>query len=287
MSVLDGIRSLFSSSDQRCVLSLSQTVGLFEGGSVGEALGMPVKNRTAEQLHQNPVTDLLGFGDYTTPGGSLSVCSASSCGFASFMADNEVQGFQPQRYLALCNSWYLYNVKDEIGPLRLILPASVVAGAIYSALPHLSVKDALTSLPDIVCDNCISSASLFFAVSKYLSCGDAPQEAVKKAIDLSSRICAELGLVVNHTGITSSFRNILSACFASTEGGFSSIVLGAVNSGVCPDLSGYLVGALAGLYSTSDSIPSLWKSSVSGIDSVRNAGETVHKLITNALNTVS
>ena len=283
MSVIDGIKSIFAPSQYKCVVTLSHAVGMFEGGSVGEALGMPVKDRTAEQLHRSPVTDMLGFGDYQTPGGTLSVCSASSCGFASFMHDNEVQGFAPQRFLALCNSWYLYKVKDEDAPLRLLLPAAVVAGCLFSALPRINVKDALTSLPDLVCDSCIASASLFFGVSKYLSSGFAPNEAVKKASELSAKVCAEIGLVVNHTGITTSFKNILSSCFDSAEGGFSAMVLGAVNSGVFPDLSGYLVGALAGLSCTSDGIPSAWKSSVSGIDSVCHSGEIVNTLISHAL----
>ncbi|MBO4244342.1 MAG: hypothetical protein J5882_04720 [Bacteroidales bacterium] len=283
MSVIDGIKSIFAPSQSKCVVTLSHFVGLFEGGSVGEALGMPVKDRTAEQLHRSPVTDMLGFGDYQTPGGTLSVCSSSSCGFATFMSDNEVQGFAPQRFLALCNSWYLYKVKDEEAPLRLLLPAAVVAGCLFSALPRINVRDALPSMPDLVCDSCISSASLFFGVSKYISAGFSPKEAVKKASDLSSKICSEIGLVVNHTGITTSFKNILNSCFDSAEGGFSAMVLGAVNSGVFPDLSGYLVGALAGLSCASDGIPSAWKSSVSGIDAVRRSGEIVNTLISHAL----
>ena len=283
MSVIDGIKSFFAPSQNKCVVTLPHSVGLFEGGSVGEALGMPVKDRTAEQLHRCPVTDMLGFGDYQTPGGTLSVCSASSCGFAAFMRDNEVQGFAPQRFLALCNSWYLYKVKDEETPLRLMLPAALVAGCLFSALPHISVKDALPSIPDLVCDNCIAPASLFFGVSKYISAGFSPNEAVKKATELSSKIFAEIGLQVNQTGITASFKNILSTSFDAAEGGFSAMVLSAVNSGVFPDLSGYLVGALAGLHCTSDGIPSAWKSSVSGIDSVRCSGEIVNTLISHAL----
>ena len=283
MSVIDGIKSIFTPSQNKCVVTLSHAVGMFEGGSVGEALGMPVKDRTAEQLHHCPVTDMLGFGDYQTPGGTLSVCSASSCGFASFMHDNEVQGFAPQRFLALCNSWYLYKVKDEVTPLRLLLPAAVVAGCLFSALPRINIKDALPSIPDLVCDNCIASASLFFGVSKYLSSGFPPNESVRKATELSMKICSEIGLVVSSTGITTSFKNILTSCFSSDNGGFSSMVLGAVNSGVFPDLSGYLVGALAGLSCTSDGIPSAWKSSVSGIDSVCRSGEIVNTLISHAL----
>ena len=282
MSIIDSIRKFFGRRADPRIITMDQANGLFEGGAVGEALGVPVKDRTPEQLHRSPVGDILGFGDYRTPGGTLSVCTEAAYDFVDYLADNEIQGFAPLRLLALCNSWYIYKVKDEDARLRLLLPAAVVAGSLFSVLPKLNVKEAVGALPDLVCDQCIATASLFFCAGKCVSCGLSPDESVKKASDILSKVCSEIGLVVSGSGVTSSFKNVLETSFAHNTDGYSSAVLSAVNSGVYSDLTGYLVGSLAGICYNSAAIPEAWKSSVFGMDNALRHATVLHTLVNHA-----
>lgn len=253
--------------------------GMIEGGAVGEALGLPVVGRDAVDLRRSPITEMLGFGDGVTPGGSVSVCTNSAFDMAHFLLDNEVQGYTPQRFFQLINSWYLYKVQGEDDPLRIILPSAVVAGCVFSALPTFSIDLAVKSMPDLVCDSVIASASMFFGASLYLAHGHKPRVAISKAENLSQRICSEIGLIVGNSGSEAALCRLLDA-FADCFGdGYPAVVLGAVNSGFMPDLAGCLVGSLAGFLSSGSNIPPRWKSLLRCTDELNYSSEHLYQLM--------
>lgn len=278
MSVFDTIRNMFSDRP-KCRLTQSALEGMAEGGAVGEALGLPVVGRTAVDLRKFPVTEMLGYGDGVTPGGTVSVCTNAACNMAQFILDNEVQGLSPSRFLSLVNSWYVYKALGEDDSLKILLSGSIVSGCVFSALPHYTVEKAVESMPDLVCDCAIASASLFFGASMYLSQGCRPAVAVNKAKQLSDKLCAKIGLVVGKDGIEEALRHLLEAYSDCAGDGFPAVVLGAVNSGVMPDLAGFLVGSLAGLVSSGSNIPERWKSLLLRAGESRVAAGRLYPLI--------
>ena len=64
------------------------------GHAVGDALGVPVEFCTREELRQNPVTDMRGFGTYPVPAGawsddtSMSLCALDSLACGKFDFDD-------------------------------------------------------------------------------------------------------------------------------------------------------------------------------------------------------
>lgn len=284
MSALDTIRNIFSARF-KCIITQSALEGMSDGGAIGEALGLPVVGRTPADLRKFPVTEMLGYGDGITPGGTVSACTDSACNMARFIVDNEVQGLTPPRFLSLINSWYNYKAYDEEDAFKITLSGSVVAGCLFSAMPQYSVDNALKFLPDLACDSVIAPASLFFGTAMYLGRGQKPITAVKNAEKLQKKICSQIGLVVGKDGIEESLRKLLEAFGYCAGDGFPAVVLGAVNSGVVPDLAGFLVGSLAGFISSGSNIPERWRSQLLRAREPREAAQRLYSVVQRLCNT--
>ncbi|MCQ2975521.1 MAG: hypothetical protein MJ211_12035 [Bacteroidales bacterium] len=277
MSILSQINKIFTISKEQSQINNHQITGLFVGGAVGEALGLPVVDKTPEQLQKNPVTELLGFGDYQTPSGTFSMCTEASLEFANFLLDNSMQLITSKRLFALCNSWYLYKIKDEEFRLRKLLPISLVAGVVYSKLKQLSMDQIIELLPDLVCDSAIASASVFFNISKNISFGNSLEDSLKKSKNKTAKLCKDIGLIINNTNISLKLIDNVSECLIN-EDNYEKITLKSVNLGFYPDLSGFLTGSLSGLKYTYENIPIFWKNSISNIDKIKTISDKIFEL---------
>ena len=65
----------------------NQIKSVMIGHAVGDALGVPVEFCSREELKQNPVTDMRGYGTYPVPAGawsddtSMSIAALDTMGF--------------------------------------------------------------------------------------------------------------------------------------------------------------------------------------------------------------
>ena len=60
------------------------------GHAVGDALGVPVEFASREELDQNPVEDMEGFGTYPLPAGCWSDDTSMSLAALDSLADGEI-----------------------------------------------------------------------------------------------------------------------------------------------------------------------------------------------------
>lgn len=80
------------------------------GHAVGDALGVPVEFKTREELDEDPVTDMRGFGTYNVPAGSwsddtsMSLCALEALAREDFTWESVMDNF---------GRWYY---KDEFTP---------------------------------------------------------------------------------------------------------------------------------------------------------------------------
>ena len=75
------------------------------GVAVGDALGVPVEFMSREEIAQNPVRDMTGFGTYNLPPGSFS--DDSSLTFC--LAESLAAGFSTETLAAHFINWYYSN----------------------------------------------------------------------------------------------------------------------------------------------------------------------------------
>lgn len=76
-----------------------RSVGGITGVAIGDALGVPVEFKSRRDLHDDPVTDMIGYGTYNQPPGtwsddtSLTLCLAESLSEAGYNPDDIAKRF--------------------------------------------------------------------------------------------------------------------------------------------------------------------------------------------------
>ena len=122
----------FSNRKSTAKLTPDKLEGLLLGAAVGDAMGLQVASRTPQQLADEPITDIIGYGDGHTPDGEYRECAIAMQEFGKYICDNVDLKLEDKRFLWLCNRWYTIKIADEDRRLRQMLPCSVLAGAIFS-----------------------------------------------------------------------------------------------------------------------------------------------------------
>lgn len=254
--IIDFFRNLLFPSTLKSVVTLDKLQGAFVGSGVGESLGLPVINRTEEDLRRNPVTDFLGFGDIKAPAGANSLCVESLADFAKYLADNFSGGYTAERFFTLCNNWYIIKVKDEEQRLRIMIPCACLAGVYYSFI-NPRPKKALETLSDIFCDEAVAPSAYVFYASYFISTGLTPKNALKKSETETMQMLKKIGLKVSENSFTKKLSEILTGCY-SKGCDYKKDVLYCINKGVYPDLAGNISGFLSGLFCGLENIPYIW-----------------------------
>jgi ADP-ribosylglycohydrolase len=91
----------------KCYLILSSLFGV----AVGDALGVPHEFSRAEDLRENPVTDMVGYGTYNLPAGTWS--DDSSLSFC--LAESLCSGFNTDHMGKLFVKWYYQDYWTATG----------------------------------------------------------------------------------------------------------------------------------------------------------------------------
>lgn len=255
--LLDDIKRFFGICTNKNVLTGKQLAGFVVGGAIGEALGLPVVGKSAQELAAEPVTELLGFGDYATPAGSYSVCEDSLLDFCQYLADNFRGGFEPEKFFGLLNNWYLIKAKDEDQRLKIMLPCAALSGIFYAKMKkNRSVN--LSKIPDILCDEAVAPTSLIFYLFSYFSQGFSMKKSLKMARKSSEKLQKIIGLKIFSGNFYFVIIDAITIC-ASINNGYQNGLLKAVNLGGKTDLVGNILGNLLGLFYGLENIPYFWR----------------------------
>jgi len=106
------------------VSDAERSVGLTEraksmlfGVAVGNALGVPVEFKSRESLHENPVSDMVGFGTHKVPAGTFSDDSSLTFCLAEALTQDFDLNTIGQNFLRWCNDnyWTATGVVFDIG----------------------------------------------------------------------------------------------------------------------------------------------------------------------------
>lgn len=266
--IIEKLLNIFTKKKVRNTITISKIKGAFIGSGIGESLGLPVKNKTEEELLKNPVSDFLGYGDMSEPAGINSLCYESLSDFTKYLYENNGIKNGITHFFKLCNNWYIIKVKDEEQRLRIIIPCACISGILYSFC-SADEKKALEAIPDILCDEVIVPAAFIFYTSYFISTDHDPKTAIKKSKKKTQKLLKKIGLKINEHSFTNSIYNILTNCFSESYD-FKQNVLYCVNKGFYPDLAGNIAGFLSGLFCGLENIPYIW----SGFLHKKNAIET-------------
>jgi ADP-ribosyl-[dinitrogen reductase] hydrolase len=284
--------------------------------AVGDALGVPVEFKSRDYLKQHPVTRMTGYGTWTQPPGTWSDDSSLTFCLAEAIAEGYNLENSARRFVRWFREGYwgahhkvfdvgmatqqaifrlekifisgnlqeLTNLKgggDEYengnGSLMRIMPLLwVIAGKdanvqfkmIWenSALTHRHIRAAM-------------SCFIYLKIAEELMGGRAPQEAYKKASEVTLTLWKEMhisdnerkhferiidedisGLPVEQIKSGGYVIESLEAsiwCLLNTSD-YRSAILTAVNLGNDTDTTAAITGGLAGLYYGKDSVPGEW-----------------------------
>jgi ADP-ribosylglycohydrolase len=270
------ISKLFNNTNPSCALRLQQVQGFFVGGAIGEALALPVRNKSKEEILKNPVTELLGFGDFQTPAGFFAECTQATLDFAKFLCDNAYEKYTPERFFYLCNQWYILKAKDEEHRLRVILPCAALSGIFYSSMKK-DFDSVFSSIPDLLSDEAIAPAVVVFCVFKNVSEGKSLEKSCKIAKKSLKKVLKKIGLVINSANISLKILKLLMHCATATNS-YQAGVLDGINQGENTDLTGNLLGNLLGLFYGLENIPYIWKKFLVGQDNFLKTAEQIAKL---------
>ncbi|MBQ3656873.1 MAG: hypothetical protein II956_08540 [Bacteroidales bacterium] len=261
--------NIFVKKETSSTVTISNIKGAFIGSGIGESLGLPVKNKTEEELSANPVSDFLGYGDISEPGGVNALCYESLSKYINFLSDNNGIKQGVKHFFGLCNIWYNIKVKDEDQRLRIIIPCACIAGVLYSFCKR-DQQTALNAIPDILCDEVIAPAAFIFYVSYFISLGSNPKTAVKQSWNKTKKMLKKIGLKINHDSFTATLHKILTDCFSKSFD-FKTNVLFCVNKGFYPDLTGNIAGFFSGLFCGLENIPYIWSGFLQKKDAIETS----------------
>lgn len=277
MSWIDNIKQAFAPAPVPLELTQDNVDGLVMGAAVGESMGIPVVDRSPDDLRQNPVTELLGFADYRTPPGTYSISTDSLLDFARYLSQNHNGGYTVDRFFQLCNNWYLYKARDEEYRLRIMLPCAALAGMVYSGMDS-SLETVLRNIPDLLCDSGLVSSSMVFYMAQHIALGYPLARAAERARNKSAALCKRVGVSPNPRGLSIRVANVVIDC-VSASSDYSSGLLATVNSGMYPDLTGNISGILLGFFYGMENIPYLWRNSVNNLDHLPEISSGIIKIL--------
>lgn len=254
---IDNIIRYFSNGISSAKLTSNKLEGLLLGAAVGDAMGIQVTSRTPEQLAAEPISDIIGYGDGHTPGGEFGRCAIAMHEFAKYICDNVGNELDNTRFLWLCNRWYTIKIADEDRRLRLMLPCSVLAGAVFSSIGNSATPQML---PDIAADIAVAPSALMFNASAALQKYQVGK-AIRRASSKTEKFCRKIGLAIGaHSESMQVVHLVLND--VADGGGFAESLLRIVNRGCHTELTGCLGGALLGLVYGGESIPLQWRKMV-------------------------
>ena len=275
--LLERLKDLFRKSSPKRSVDINVLKGAFLGAAIGESIGMPVKNKTIEELTVNPVSDFLGFGDMSLPAGSIDVCTESLLDFAKYLVDNVTPDISVSRFFSLVNNWYIIKVMDEPQRLRIMIPCACLSGVYYSCMKPNLYK-AAEAVPDIVCDEAVVSSTFVFYVSYYISLGENPRSAIGKAHIKTNMVLKKIGIIVLPNSFYENLFNILNTCYSNSFD-FKTNILYCVNKGFYPDLIGNVCGFFSGLFCGVENIPYIWSEILLQRDVLQSSAEsTIEKM---------
>jgi ADP-ribosyl-[dinitrogen reductase] hydrolase len=102
---------------KRASTTLNSCLDILLGVSVGDAMGVPVEFHSREEIQNDPVTDMIGFGSHNMPAGtfsddsSLTFCLAEALA-SGFSLNTIAQNFVKWRY---DNYWTATNEVFDVG----------------------------------------------------------------------------------------------------------------------------------------------------------------------------
>lgn len=92
------------------MISVEKIKAVMIGHAVGDALGVPVEFRKREELKENPVTDMIGYGTYPVPAGAWSDDTSMSLATLDSLMKNTVD------YDDIMNNFVKWLINSEYTP---------------------------------------------------------------------------------------------------------------------------------------------------------------------------
>jgi len=269
LSFIENLLNFFNKKPIKSAVTVSKIKGAFIGGGIGESMGLPVKNKTEEELSVNPVSDFLGYGDISEPGGVNFLYYASMSDFIKFLYDNQGIKNGVKHFFSICNTWYNIKIKDEEQRLRIIIPCACISGMLYSFCKKDETA-ALKEISDILCDETTAPAAFIFYTSYYISLGEKPKNAINKSWRNTKKMLKKIGLKIYSDSFTTRLHKILTDCFSNSFD-FKTNVLFCINKGFYPDLTGNIAGFFSGLFCGLENIPYIWSGFLQKKDAIETS----------------
>ena len=76
---------------------------------IGDALGVPVEFASRDELKENPVTDMIGYGTHNQPAGTWSDDSSMAVATMEWLGEIETQQPDYKRLMDKFSNWILYG----------------------------------------------------------------------------------------------------------------------------------------------------------------------------------
>lgn len=239
---------------------MQKICGFFAGAATGDALALPYYS-SKKPIKSGIARDILGYADMHTEGGTTGTACDSFFDFIDFFLTEYDGSFDNERFINLCECYYIKNLcEDDDFDVR--LTAAAFAASLFAV--NLDCNQIKTK-KEFAFDKRILPGLFIFKYTQQIFKNIKPSKSLKTAENYCTDFCRsnklnlesrtlELFLAVKETALKS-------AEFKNFQSGMENFI----PQSEYGQITGLIVGGLAGFVYNFENIPYFWKQNVKKI----------------------